>query len=201
MKTTVATMIAVAVSLASCSDDDNNGITQQAHDESEIMMRMHTMMMEMEAMPMTNDPDIDFAKMMIMHHEGAIEMANYELENGNNTAMKATAQQIITAQQQEIMEMQQIVSGLADDENDMDFSMELMMSMDKMDRTADAQVFTGNADSDFAKLMIVHHQGALDNASAYLHHGSNPELTAMAQMMIDMQTQEIIELADWLIEN
>ena len=201
MKTTVITMMAAAVLLVSCSDDDNNGITQQAHNENEIMTRMHSMIMEMEAMPMTNDPDIDFAKMMIMHHEGAIEMANYELENGDNTEMKAKAQSIITEQQQEISELQQIVSGLTDDEDDMDFSMELMMSMDKMDRTADAQVITGDTDSDFAKLMIVHHQAALDNASAYLHHGSNPELMAMAQMMVDMQTQEIIELADWIIEN
>lgn len=193
--------MAAAVLLVSCSDDDNNGITQQAHNENEIMTRMHSMIMEMEAMPMTNDPDIDFAKMMIMHHEGAIEMANYELENGDNTEMKAKAQSIITEQQQEISELQQIVSGLTDDEDDMDFSMELMMSMDKMDRTADAQVITGDTDSDFAKLMIVHHQAALDNASAYLHHGSNPELMAMAQMMVDMQTQEIIELADWIIEN
>lgn len=193
--------MAVAVAFVSCSEDDNNGITEQAHNESEIMLRMHTMMMEMESMPMTNDPDIDFAKMMIMHHEGAIEMANYELESGDNTEMKAKAQSIITEQQQEISELQQIVSGLTDDEDDMDFSMELMMSMDKMDRTADAQVITGDTDSDFAKLMIVHHQAALDNASAYLHHGSNPELMAMAQMMVDMQTQEIIELADWIIEN
>ena len=201
MKTTVITMMAAAVLLVSCSDDDNNGITQQAHNENEIMTRMHSMIMEMEAMPMTNDPDIDFAKMMIMHHEGAIEMANYELENGNNTEMKAKAQSIITEQQQEITELQQIVSGLTDDEDDNGFSMELMMSMDKMDRTADAQVITGDIDSDFAKLMIVHHQAALDNASAYLHHGSNPELMTMAQMMVEIQTQEIIELADWLIEN
>ena len=193
--------MAAAVLLVSCSDDDKNGITQQAHNDSEIMTRMHSMIMEMEAMPMTNDPDIDFAKMMIMHHEGAIEMANYELENGNNTEMKAKAQSIITEQQQEITELQQIVSGLTDDEDDNGFSMELMMSMDKMDRTADAQVITGDIDSDFAKLMIVHHQAALDNASAYLHHGTNPELMTMAQMMVEMQTHEIIELADWIIEN
>ena len=193
--------MAAAVLLVSCSDDDNNGITQQAHNDSEIMTRMHSMIMEMEAMPMTNDPDIDFAKMMIMHHEGDIEIANYELENGNNTEMKAKAQSIITEQQQEITELQQIVSGLTDDEDDNGFSMELMMSMDKMDRTADAQVITGDIDSDFAKLMIVHHQAALDNASAYLHHGTNPELMTMAQMMVEMQTHEIIELADWIIEN
>ena len=201
MKRQFLTMIALAIAIASCSDDDNNGLTQQAHDDSEMMARMHSMMTEMEGMPMTNDPDLDFANMMIMHHQGAIDMANLELENGNNTEMKATAQSIITAQQQEIQEMQQILQGLTDDDEDMEFHMELMMSMEKMDTTADTQLLTGQTDHDFATLMMVHHQAALDNASSYLHHGTNPELLAMAEMMVEMQTQEIIELGNWLLNN
>lgn len=201
MKTKFLAVLAVAAMLGSCSDDDNNGVNQQSHDDSEMMARMHAMMTDMNAMAMTNDPDLDFANMMIMHHQGAIAMANLELESGDNSTMRATAQEIITAQQQEIQDFQQILQGMSDNEDDMSFSMELMMSMDKMDTTADTQLITGNVDRDFATLMMVHHQAALDNASAYLHHGTNPELLAMANMIVDVQTEEIIELGNWLLNN
>jgi uncharacterized protein (DUF305 family) len=49
--------------------------------------------------------------------------------------------------------------------------------------------------------MMVHHNSAVEMASAYLHHGSNPELSAMATMMVDMQNEEIIELGNWLLSN
>ncbi len=60
---------------------------------------------------------------------------------------------------------------------------------------------TGDIDNDFATLMIVHHQGAMDNASAYLHHGNNAQLKTMANKIIKAQTIEIQELSDWLKAN
>ena len=115
--------------------------------------------------------------------------------------MKTIAQDIIEMQQQEITEMQAIIAGMTADETDMAFMMELMASMDKMGTTADTQLLTGDTDHDFATLMMVHHQAAIDNASAYLHHGTNTELREMATMMVEMQTQEIIDLGNWLIAN
>lgn len=45
-------------------------------------------------------------EMMIKHHQGAIEMAKTHLEKGGNADSKKLAQEIITAQQAEITEMQ-----------------------------------------------------------------------------------------------
>ncbi|QOW37774.1 DUF305 domain-containing protein [Nocardia seriolae] len=44
-------------------------------------------------------------QMMIQHHQGAITMANTELAQGSNADAKALAQSIVTAQQQEIAQM------------------------------------------------------------------------------------------------
>ncbi len=55
------------VGLSACTKD-NNGIQLQAHDQNRMMDTMHAMMSRMEAMPKTNDPEIDFVKMMMMHH-------------------------------------------------------------------------------------------------------------------------------------
>jgi len=191
---------ALVVSLFSCSKDDK-GIVLQAHDQNRMMDSMHAMMERMQAAPKTNDPEIDFAKMMIMHHQGAIGMANVELEAGKNDSLKHIAQNIITEQQAEIQELNNLLINLAVDNSDPDFSIEQMNNMTKGGKTADIQIITGDIDNDFATLMIVHHQGAIDNASSYLHHGNNSMLKTMATSMVTSQTKEIQELADWLKTN
>jgi len=50
---------------------------------------------------------------------------------------------------------------------------------------------TGDVDKDFAKLMIPHHQGAIDMAKIELEHGKNEELREMARNIIDSQAKEI----------
>lgn len=205
MKKAIVLLTATIMSfMVSCSDDDSatrNGVQLEAHDDNKMMEVMHGMMDEMAAMEMTHDPDVDFAAMMIMHHQGAIAMATLELQEGSNSEMKALAQAIITEQQQEIQELQTILAGLTADNMDMEFMEEQMMGMDKMDAMADQQMITGDIDNDFASLMIIHHQAAIDSASSYLHHGNNTELMAMANAIVEMQSQEIIEMSSWLIAN
>ncbi len=193
-------MGAMVCFLAACSDDEDS-FSLQPHDENEAMSIMHEMMEEMENMEMTNDPEIDFAGMMIMHHQGAIEMANLELQEGKDNAMQDMAQMIIDDQTQEIQELQDFLETQSVNDNVPAFSQEQMENMEKMGRSADIQILTGDVDNDFATLMIVHHEGALDNARTYLEHGNNAELEAMAMEMINKQKQEIEELQTWLIEN
>lgn len=57
---------------------------------------------------------------------------------------------------------------------------------------------SGDADRDFAMMMIAHHQGALDMANVELQYGKDPELRAKAQKIIDDQSAEIDTLQRWL---
>ncbi|HEX5152815.1 MAG TPA: DUF305 domain-containing protein [Parafilimonas sp.] len=200
-KITFVLGVVFAVIFAACSKDDNNGIVLQDHDQNRMMDSMHAMMSRMQAMTMTMDPDIDFAEMMMMHHQGAINMAQVELSAGTNDSLKSFAQKVINDQQAEIMQLESILSTLTVDNMDMEFMQEQMDNMDKTEKAADVQIITGDVDNDFATLMMIHHQAAIDDASGYLHHGSNIELKAIATNIVTAQTMEIQELADWLKAN
>lgn len=64
-----------------------------------------------------------------------------------------------------------------------------------------AMKLTGNADVDFVKGMIPHHQGAIDMAKVVLEHGKDPELKTLAREIIEAQEKEIVWMKDWLVRN
>ena len=57
---------------------------------------------KMAGMTMTGNHDVDFAQMMRIHHQGAIDMAEMELKNGKDASMRKMAQEVIKAQKKEI---------------------------------------------------------------------------------------------------
>lgn len=191
----------VVLLLSACTKDNDNNQYLQPHDENRMMDTMHAIMDRMMAMEMTNDPEIDFSEMMIMHHQGAINMASVQLQEGKNDSLKRISQKIISEQETEIQQFEAILATLSVDNTDTEYTMEQMEGMEKMGKAIDVELITGNIDNDFATLMIWHHQSAIDDASGYLHHGNNDDLKEIAKKIIKAQTKEIQELADWLKNN
>ena len=60
--------------------------------------RMHRAM----AIEFSGDPDVDFARGMISHHQGAIDMAKVVLEHGSDPELRQLAEAVIAAQEAEI---------------------------------------------------------------------------------------------------
>ena len=81
--------------------------------------------------------------------------------------------------------------------NDPNWS-ELVASMDKMHMAMEAVEYSGNSDFDFVRLMLPHHQAAVDMAKTQLLHGKDPQMRSLAQEIITDQQLEIELMQLWL---
>lgn len=75
-----------------------------------INLDMHAAM----SVDFTGDPDTDFMKGMIPHHQGAIDMALLLMEQGTDAETRALASAIIRTQEEEIAMMQAWLAARAD---------------------------------------------------------------------------------------
>jgi Domain of unknown function (DUF305) len=90
--------------------------SQTSHSQTSVLIReskwlelvesMHVMHAAMTAVQPTGDNDVDFVKLMLPHHQAAIDMAKTQLLYGQDPQMRRLAQEIITDQQSEIELMQ-----------------------------------------------------------------------------------------------
>jgi uncharacterized protein (DUF305 family) len=75
-------------------------------DWSELIASMDKMHMAMGAVKRSGDSDVDFVRLMLPHHQAAIDMAKTQILHGKDPGMRRLAQEIITDQQLEIELMQ-----------------------------------------------------------------------------------------------
>ena len=170
-----------------------------------VQQIMAEMMQQMNQMEMTCDPDIDFAQMMIMHHEAGIEMAEAELQYGHEEEAKELAQQTIASNQ---ASKERLKAFLASHPTPEPLSKEqckqFMKEMDEAMRRMKQcmkKTDTDDVDVDFANQMICHHQGAIAMSRIELIYGDDEATLNEARMIIEEQANEIIELAEFLNEH
>jgi uncharacterized protein (DUF305 family) len=156
-----------------------------------------------EAAP--SDDDVSFTQNMIPHHQQAIEMAKLVDSHTDRPELRKLANSIVSSQSQEITQMQAWLRSWGKPATPpeghgghSDSEMPGTMSEADMSRLMES---TGTEfDLAFVEIMATHHQGAIDMANAELRDGSLPEVTRLAEQIIDTQQDEIDQLQRWKIQ-
>ena len=78
---------------------------------------------------------------------------------------------------------------------------ELMASMEKMHDAMASIESSGSSDADFVRLMLPHHQAAIDMAKTQLLYGKDPQMRRLAQEIITDQQSEMELMQLWLREH
>jgi uncharacterized protein (DUF305 family) len=79
--------------------------------DAALNQSMKRMDSAMKRIGCSGNPDADFARMMVPHHQGAIEMAAVELQFGKDLRLRRLAQEILVTQQSEIEVMTGALNG------------------------------------------------------------------------------------------
>ena len=86
---------------------DSKGMDMKGMDMKSMMKNSND---KMASMKMTGNADVDFAMMMRVHHQGAIDMAEAELRDGKDAQMRKLATTIIAAQKKEIAQLDKFIA-------------------------------------------------------------------------------------------
>lgn len=160
----------------------------------------------MDLGPADANYDLRFIDGMILHHQGAIDMAEEALEKSQRPEIKQLAEEIIQAQNQEIAQMQSWRTAWYPDagEQPMAYHAEMghMMPMTAEQKQAmKMSMDLGAADEEFdlrfINGMIPHHEGAVVMAQDALEKSQRPEIRNLSQEIIQAQESEINQMKQW----
>lgn len=138
---------------------------------------------------------------MIVHHQGAIDMANLALANAQHQEIKDLATAIVTAQTSEITEMtawQKSWDYPSTSKTDMQDHSAMAMETEMASMTDELKGKTGeDFDKAFLTQMIMHHQEAIDMSTPAKTNASHEEIKTLANSIISAQSDEISQMQNW----
>lgn len=185
--------------LAACSSSSGSGgmggMKGMDNNATPMMNATAMPMANATAMPMGGMTEIQFIDGMMVHHQGAIDMATEAVTRATRPEVRDLAQKIIAAQQPEIKQLQEWRTAWYANEPVTDQAMLESMGMGTMKTPADT---TKEYDQQFLTAMIGHHNGAIQMATAIKDTATHPELKTFAEKVIADQTGEIKQMEEWL---
>lgn len=209
MMTAILLMLVTTAFLAACttSHNDNHMKTEtMPHSSNGQEMKDHGMDHGMDMGHADSEYDLRFIDGMILHHEGAVEMAREAQLKSQRPEILALADDIIAAQADEIGLMNRwknewypqadatpVVYEPASGKN----VVMTQAQIDAMKMSGDLGAKDNEFDLRFIMAMVPHHQGAVDMALDALAKSQREEVRALADEIISAQETEIETMMSW----
>ena len=146
--------------------------------------------------------ELQFIDTMIVHHQGAIDMAKLAETRAQDAGLKELASGIGREQELEIATMNGLRMrwfGAKEKAVNMNFP-GMSEGMAGMDLKKLSELQGRDFDIEFVKQMIPHHEGALTMAKQVRNTDSYAELRTLADNIISSQDAEIKKMREWLSE-
>jgi len=146
------------------------------------------------------DPDdVAFAQGMMPHHQQALEMVALVEDADASPEVVDLASRIAAAQEPEIATLRGWLEEWDADNSGHDHGGDAAMGMATEDDLEALADLTGTEfDERWLTLMIAHHEGAVAMAEEQIAEGDDPEVTALAESVVESQQAEITEMKDLL---
>lgn len=188
---------------------DEDGVYQSptlTQDLSEVQQdyrkAIANMREEMQLVFFINNVDVAFARGMLGHHRGAVDLTKFEQRYGSDSRVRLLADDILETEQVEIDALRKWLASHPDTHSVEPATGEARQAyqyaMDAMNHRMLTGIASQSPDVIFAKTILAHHRGAEAMAKIQLKYGENEEMRALAEQIINEQLGEIAALEAWL---
>jgi len=144
--------------------------------------------------------DLQFIDQMIIHHQGAIMSAEHMIAGSERPELRQLSENIQTSQAEQIEQMRAWREEWYPDAAPPTFEMDPTQMQEMMgDEHMQEMMGDEGTDAMFLRMMIPHHQLAIDMSEQALDNAEHSELKELAQQIIDEQSAEI-ELMEGYLE-
>lgn len=216
-RSTLAAIALLSSSLVACNSAPPSSQAQESGSEASPAAMTHTghgnpndggmeHSMSMNLGPADAEYDLRYIDAMVLHHQGAIDMAQEAKAKSERPEIQQLADAIIEAQNQEIQQLKEWREAWYPDaaETPVAYSPEMGHTMAMSPDQAAAMTMGSNLgaagdeiDLAFIDGMIPHHEGALVMAEDALQKSSRPEIKALSEEIIAAQRTEIEQMQAW----
>lgn len=214
--------------LSNCRSGPDETLDAHAPQAPATMMApLHTMAQHAQALPLTSNLDLYFARLMRENHRAAVAMSALELQRGSDPALRPIAQDIHRAHQRLVVGLDSIITRIQAQPPAFPEHTTKSHELAKLLEAAiqglppaahrviggaegDAtprndhreppteNAGTGSIDRDYAALLVPHHENSIALARAELQFGRDEALQKAAFLVLQDQQREIEQVQTWL---
>ena len=197
---------AIASTATGCTNLAQNHPNQNADTVSNTDHSMMNHNMDMNLGVADANYDLRFIDGMMMHHKGAVAMAEEALEKSQRPEIKQLANNIIEAQNKEIAQMKQWRTAWYPQASKQPVAYgganKSVMPMsakqhESMMMSEDLGAADDKFDLRFLNAMIPHHEGAIVMAKDAISKSNRPEIKQLNQDILTSQQAEITQMKQW----